>query len=225
MSYIIEPMRVEDIPEVMEIEKESFSLPWPASAYRRELRTPSINRYLVARHCTGPLPPPPEERDDNKRHFLSSLLPFAFHPSPSPSPYPIIGYGGLWLMIDEAHITTLAVKPEHRGHGVGELLLVGLIETAIEMNASWVTLEVRVSNYVAQNLYRKYGFKETGIRRHYYSDNGEDALIMWSDPVNSVSFQKVLQKLKTRLAEKLSKIETEAPPSPSESKSFEHPEH
>lgn len=218
-------MRAEDIPAVMEIEKESFSLPWPASAYRRELRTPNINRYLVVRHCTGTLPPLPQERGDGRRNLISSLLPFIFSPSPLPSPYPIVGYGGLWLMVDEAHVTTIAVKPEHRGHGVGELLFLGLIETAIEMGAAWVTLEVRVSNYVAQNLYRKYGFKETGIRRRYYSDNGEDALIMWSDPINSAGFQNELQRLKTKLEQKLSKAEAGATASPPESKSFEHTSH
>jgi [ribosomal protein S18]-alanine N-acetyltransferase len=222
MPYVVEPMRFEDIPVVMEIEKESFSLPWPASAYRRELNTPNVNRYLVARYVRGPLPKTTDHHSEGRKSFFSSLLPFFFTSSSAPSPYPIVGYGGLWLMVDEAHVTTLAVRPSHRGRGVGELLLVGLIDTAVEMAATWLTLEVRVSNHVAQSLYRKYGFKETGVRRHYYSDNGEDALIMWSDPITSAAFTNRFQRLKSELARKLADSGPETVTDLPESKSIEH---
>src|SRR4029077_19134450 len=86
----------------------------------------------------------------------------------------IVGYAGIWIMTDEAHVTTIASHPELRGQGIGELLLVALVHRAIEIGARWMTLEVRASNAVAQNLYRKYTFKEMGVRRRYYSDNGED---------------------------------------------------
>src|SRR5207248_2305380 len=90
-----------------------------------------------------------------------------------------------------------------RGRGVGELLLVALIHRGIEVGARWMTLEVRASNSVAQNLYRKYTFKEMGVRRRYYSDNGEDALVMWTDVLDSESFQAALDQNERKLAERL----------------------
>jgi [ribosomal protein S18]-alanine N-acetyltransferase len=91
----------------------------------------------------------------------------------------IIGYCGMWLIVDEAHITNIAVLPEYRGRKLGDALLAKVVETARDMGAKSMTLEVRVSNQVAQNLYRKYGFKNGGIRKGYYTDNHEDAIVMW----------------------------------------------
>lgn len=93
----------------------------------------------------------------------------------------IIGYGGMWLITDEAHITNIAVRADYRGRKLGEKLLRELQETARVMGANRMTLEVRVSNYVAQRLYEKMGFVSTGVRKGYYSDNMEDALIMWAE--------------------------------------------
>jgi [ribosomal protein S18]-alanine N-acetyltransferase len=90
-----------------------------------------------------------------------------------------IGYGGVWIVVDEAHITNIAVRPEYRGKKIGETLLKQLQNLAREKGAKTMTLEVRVSNHVAQNLYRKLGFKNGGIRKGYYTDNFEDALVMW----------------------------------------------
>jgi ribosomal-protein-alanine N-acetyltransferase len=95
----------------------------------------------------------------------------------------IVGYAGMWVVMDEAHITTIAVDPPLRGMGIGESLLIALVDRAIERRARWIQLEVRRSNVVAQNLYRKYGFRDVGVRRHYYSDNGEDAVVMWTGNV------------------------------------------
>lgn len=91
----------------------------------------------------------------------------------------VAGYVGMWLIIDEAHITNIAISPEHRGKGYGEQLLNELANLAIYMGMRAMTLEVRVSNRVAIQLYTKLGFEEAGIRKGYYSDNGEDALVMW----------------------------------------------
>lgn len=91
----------------------------------------------------------------------------------------IIGYCGMWLVIDESHITNVAILPEHRGKKLGERLMVAAIEAAQQQGAVMMTLEVRVSNDVAQNLYRKLGFKNGGIRKGYYTDDHEDALVMW----------------------------------------------
>jgi len=111
----------------------------------------------------------------------------------------IVGYAGLWLMVDEAHITTFAVLPEHRRRRIGERLLQRLFDIADEMGAEWLTLEVRVSNIGAQRLYEKYGFRRAGVRRRYYSDNNEDALIMWTDRIKDRAVRDMLAKLKRAL--------------------------
>jgi len=91
----------------------------------------------------------------------------------------IIGYCGTWVVIDEAHVTNIAIMPGYRGKKQGEALLRKLMSIAREMGARSMTLEVRVTNHIAQSLYRKLGFQNGGIRKNYYSDNQEDALIMW----------------------------------------------
>ena len=91
----------------------------------------------------------------------------------------IVGYGGVWLIIDEGHITNIAVEPQYRGQGIGNFLVEKLINICKDRGITNMTLEVRKSNIVAQSLYKKYGFKECGIRPGYYSDTKEDAIIMW----------------------------------------------
>jgi ribosomal-protein-alanine N-acetyltransferase len=114
----------------------------------------------------------------------------------------VVGYAGLWLMVDEAHITTFAVLPEHRRRRIGERLLLRLFEIAEVMGAEWLTLEVRVSNLAAQRLYEKYGFKRAGVRRRYYSDNNEDALIMWTDRIRERAVRDRLAALRQALDER-----------------------
>ncbi|MFC4324329.1 ribosomal protein S18-alanine N-acetyltransferase [Litchfieldia salsa] len=91
----------------------------------------------------------------------------------------VIGYCGMWLVMDEAHITNIAILPEYRGRKLGEALMVQVKKSAMSQGANRMTLEVRVSNSVAQSLYRKHGFTAGGIRKKYYTDNQEDAIVMW----------------------------------------------
>ena len=111
----------------------------------------------------------------------------------------IVGYAGLWLMVDEAHVTTFAVHPEHRRLRIGERLLQRLFEIAVVMNAEWLTLEVRASNLPAQQLYEKYGFRRAGVRRRYYSDNNEDALIMWTERLKDRAVKERVAALRKEL--------------------------
>ncbi|WP_219833943.1 ribosomal protein S18-alanine N-acetyltransferase [Paenibacillus sp. R14(2021)] len=98
----------------------------------------------------------------------------------------IIGYAGMWTIMDEAHVTNVAVREPYRGQGLGERLMVELQRTAVMFGSRRMTLEVRVSNSIAQRLYKKLGFEPSGIRPGYYSDNMEDALIMWAElPVSA----------------------------------------
>lgn len=140
---VVDPMRLDDVASVHEIERLSFATPWPAYAFEQELKGNRLARYLVAR--AG-------ER--------------------------IVGFAGIWLMVDEAHITTFGVHPDWRRQGIGRQLLLNLAELSLAIGARRMTLEVRVSNTGAQALYRTFGFDIVGRRPHYYTDDGEDALIM-----------------------------------------------
>ncbi|MGI6224769.1 MAG: ribosomal protein S18-alanine N-acetyltransferase [Peptococcales bacterium] len=98
----------------------------------------------------------------------------------------IIGYGGMWIILDEAHVTNIAIAPSYRGKRLGEYLLREMMVRALAKGAEKMTLEVRVSNTNAQKLYKRLGFKATGLRKGYYLDNDEDAIIMWVDLFESV---------------------------------------
>src|SRR5207244_2826751 len=111
----------------------------------------------------------------------------------------VIGYGGMWVIMDEAHITTLAVDPPHQGKKIGERLLQGLMEEAILHGASRATLEVREHNVAAQGLYRKYGFREAAIRKSYYTDNSENAVVMWADDIHDPAYSRRLRELRQEL--------------------------
>jgi len=93
----------------------------------------------------------------------------------------LVGYAGMWCILDEAHVTTIAVDPDFRGMGIGNRLLTALEERALRHGCRRMTLEVRASNHVAQRLYRRHGFRPCGLRPGYYTDNGEDAIVMWRD--------------------------------------------
>ncbi|MEB3223983.1 MAG: ribosomal protein S18-alanine N-acetyltransferase [Candidatus Sericytochromatia bacterium] len=105
----------------------------------------------------------------------------------------IVGYAGYWLILEEAHITTIGTDPTHQGRGFGERMLLHLIEHATRAEAKWLTLEVRVSNQAAIALYEKYGFTSLGRRRGYYHDNHEDALVMWTENIEMPAYKALLQ--------------------------------
>jgi [ribosomal protein S18]-alanine N-acetyltransferase len=111
----------------------------------------------------------------------------------------VVGYSGMWIIMDESHITTIAVDPDYRGRKIGEQILMAMLEESVRRGARRATLEVRESNTVAQNLYKKYGFIPIAIRRNYYSDNGENAVIMWVDDMVSAAYQQMMRDYKDRL--------------------------
>jgi [ribosomal protein S18]-alanine N-acetyltransferase len=203
MPYRIEPMRVRDIPEVIDIERDSFSMTWPANSYKRELEQNRMARYVVLRYDPAPDEPPFTRRVRDPRPFPLSLLPNPFERGTEGDDAPVVGYGGLWLMVDEAHVTSIAVRPEFRGRGLGQLLMLALFDIALQKESRWLTLEVRLSNAGAQNLYKKLGFREAGIRPRYYTDNNEDAVIMWSEELRTPEFKARLAALRQDLRAKL----------------------
>ena len=166
--YVLRRMRVDDVPQVMDIEKEVFPTPWPDFAYRDEItRNPLSHCYVLL--CQDEL----------------------------------VGYGCYWLLVDEAHISTLAVALDNRRRGYGEAILLSMIHRALEKHAKIITLEVRESNIAAQAMYRKYGFRIVGRRQRYYADNKEDALIMTVE-ARSTMFQSLIQDHGRSLAVRLS---------------------
>jgi ribosomal-protein-alanine N-acetyltransferase len=107
----------------------------------------------------------------------------------------VVGYAGMICYGDEAHVTTIAVDPVHQRRKIGTRLLSELIQTAIEMGARAVSLEVRVSNWSAQRLYTRFGFRPVGVRKGYYQETGEDALVMWADDVHTAEYERLLSSI------------------------------
>ncbi len=184
LPFRIEPMKPADIPEVVAIEQASYSMTWPRKAYDYELQQNDLAYYFVLRIA------PPQ---------LDGL---ATEPAAS-----IIGLGGFWLMGDAAHITTIAIHPHWRRLGLGEWMLITLLDQGQVLGAQVVTLEVRPSNQAALLLYQKYNFKQVGRRPRYYSDNGEDALILTTPPLASPDYQAMLSQRKSTLYQRLAKFD------------------
>lgn len=131
----------------------------------------------------------------SRQSFMNELLNHTGHYFAARGPEgKLLGYSGFWLIGEEAHITTLAVHPDYRRYYVGERLLINDVIAARRLGAEFVTLEVRVSNESAQKLYGKYGFRSFGVRRHYYQDNDEDALVLWTERLTSEVFLNLFKK-------------------------------
>jgi ribosomal-protein-alanine N-acetyltransferase len=192
LAYQVEPMQARDIQEVMAIERLSFATPWPMGAYRYEISRNPRAYYFVVR--------PQEEGaaqcEESRRGLLARFRSTDQRP-------PIVGYGGFWCSAREAHISTIAVHPRLRRKGIGQLILMAMIEKARSIGADHITLEVRASSLVAQSLYRKYGFQVVGRRRRYYSDSNEDAVVMAAQDVDRPPYLIHLQELQDRLVERL----------------------
>ena len=195
LPYTVQPMSVGDIDEVMLIDRQAFSTPWSHNAYHYEIERNDAAHYMVLRPRSADAVRRLETGWERVRRWLGAPT--------NHDHAPILGYGGLWLMYDEAHISTIAMRPDWRGRGLGELLLVGLVLKSMELNAQVVTLEVRVGNTRAQQLYRKYEFEVVGRRRKYYTDNGEDALLMTTPSLHDEGYQEHLVELGETLRERL----------------------
>lgn len=207
--FAVRPMEERDLGQAAEVEKDAFPTLFPSTSFRRELNN-KIARYLVlARRDEGgaadpglPPLPYPGSGSDNGRSPLGRMVRGAArriwrqrNPSWRPGEDFIAGFVGVWHVADEAHIVSIGVRTEYRGLGLGEALLLSAIERAIESDMRHVTLEVRVSNHVAQNLYKKYGFAERGLRKGYYTDNREDALIMTTPLILTETYRARLREL------------------------------
>ncbi|MFC1846136.1 ribosomal protein S18-alanine N-acetyltransferase [Chloroflexota bacterium] len=205
-NYTIRPMEDKDIPQVLDVDREAFPTQWPHPTYssmKHEIRN-RLAYYIVACRPNKITWETNENQSTNRtiwdkmRNLPYVLIngSFANEVLPPPSRDYIMGMAGFWLMAGEVHITTIGVRNTYRQQGVGERLLISIIDMAIPMKADIVTLEVRLSNEQAQKLYEKYGFANVGLRKKYYSDNGEDAIIMTTNPISSPSFKTHFEQLR-----------------------------
>lgn len=156
MNLLIRKMKVEDVPAAHEIDRLSFTLPWPERSMRFEVTDNPTSRCWVA------------EQDGR-----------------------VVGVLIFWMIVDEAHIATLATHPEFRRQGIAEQLLIAALEKAYAEGARSALLEVRAGNEAAQTLYRKYGFKAVGRRERYYKDNNEDAVLMTLSHLSLLSLHRL----------------------------------
>lgn len=204
MTLLLRHMRLSDIQDIIAIERRSFSTPWPARSYAYEIAESPYSYMTVLQRVNA-------ESTESGRGvpgFLKNIMRTA------PSQGAILGYGGLWKIMDEAHISTIASHPDARGSGYGELLLAAMVRKSIELEARYVVLEVRVSNTVAQNLYKKYGFEIYATKPRYYQDDGEDAFDMRLDIAKQAVVERVASlwgTLRERFAFTDSYTETERP--------------
>ncbi|MFH1647090.1 MAG: ribosomal protein S18-alanine N-acetyltransferase [Chloroflexota bacterium] len=208
MTYSIRRMVKDDLTQITEIDREAFPTQWPPANYRQELQN-QLAHYIVAWDDTKKVEVSPT-RPPRALSILRSWLRWLGRRRPRPDDPPprvfqqyIVGFSGIWVIVDEAHITNIAVRQAYQGRGFGELLLIATIDLARELHTRSMTLEVRASNTVAQNLYTKYGFAKTGVRHDYYLDNREDGVIMTTEDISSEAFQAKLKKLRKTLAGKL----------------------
>lgn len=215
MDVALRRMRAEDIPQVIDIEHEAFSPGWVGTQFRRELNSRHC-RFLVAYltggetniggvASSGVVTPPDATMWGRMVRGIKSAIGF---PDKNGSDS-LAGYVGIWFQGDQAHITEIAVRESLRGRGIGELLLIGTVRAAYEQGLEEVTLEARVSNFVAQRLYDKYGFNEMGIRKNYYADNREDAVIMTTDRIHTGAYREKFTDLQKRFFERYGEVRIE----------------
>jgi ribosomal-protein-alanine N-acetyltransferase len=164
MKFIVRKMMLEDVPAVIDLDHQSFSLPWPERSFRFEIMENPASRCWIA--------------DMNGK---------------------VVGMIVVWLIVDEAHVATLATHPDFRRQGIAKRLLSHALLQLIEEGARSSFLEVRESNFAAREMYRKFGYEETGRRRRYYSDNDEDAILM---NLNSLQPERLLLEDERSTADK-----------------------
>lgn len=202
MHYVIRPMRLGDVPQATQIDRECFPTQWPPPPYRSDLLFNRPARYLVAYERENRATAAEETERSPREHFLQWMRSFICTAEPPPTGQRIVGLIGFWRMAGEVHITTIGIRQAYRRQGIGELLLISTIDLALVQHAEAMTLEVRLSNSAAKALYEKYGFFKNGVRKGYYTNDREDAVIMTTDKLTSASFQSQFQQLKRAHAER-----------------------
>ncbi len=206
MSFLeLKPLKAEQLPAVVELDKLCFGGHWTLDGYRRELESTtshlltlclkSANVYHSIQSNYNPETPNNSQLSELTAQQSRALsLSGVATQTEAEIPSQLIGLGCFWSILEEAHITLLAVNPEYQNQGLGKLLFYGLLYLAHHQGLERATLEVRVSNQTALSLYKKFGFQEVGKRRRYYQDTGEDAVILWRNHLATAEFNKILME-------------------------------
>ena len=203
MPYYLRRMRREDVAQVTEIDRKAFPTMWPPANYRHELENRFAYYIVVCEEGRTVEEPEVEAIPEGGFFGVASRVRRLFNRDrffgnevPASGREYVAGFAGFWFMADEAHLASIAVREEYRRQGIGELLFISIIDLATELDANIITLEVRASNTAALSLYSKYGFIQVGLRRGYYTDDREDAVLMTTENITLASFQACLQQLK-----------------------------
>ena len=220
MTFLeLKPLTTEQLDAVVELDQLCFGGLWTRSGYERELDSPS-SQLLV-------LEAQPASKDSGYQGWSSEVLTqnsitadSLANPNHQNS---LIGLGCFWSILEEAHITILAVHPDYQRQGLGQLLLCALLRDAIQLKLEWATLEVKPSNQAARSLYQKLGFTEAGRRRRYYKDTGEDALILWRKGLQTLEFEETLTNCYRQVEHSLSLWDWQLSDSKESSNSKEQP--
>ncbi|WP_041225811.1 ribosomal protein S18-alanine N-acetyltransferase [Crinalium epipsammum] len=217
MSFLeLKPLKAEQLPAVVELDQLCFGGHWTLDGYRRELESSSSHFLTVCLSsksvdCKSQSNYDLETSNNSQSGQLTAQQSNALNSNSlgvatrteAEIPSQLIGLGCFWSILEEAHITLLAVNPEYQNQGLGKLLFYGLLYLAHQQGLERATLEVRVSNQTALYLYKKFGFQEVGKRRRYYQDTGEDAVILWRNHLATAEFNKILmawqQEIKANL--------------------------
>nr|WP_290227207.1 ribosomal protein S18-alanine N-acetyltransferase [Trichocoleus desertorum] len=197
MNFLdLQPLTSELLPATLVLDQLCFGGLWTLEGYQRELDSP--NSELVVLRTRAP-----QSSQASQAHqtLEKKQKPPALGPTDTPAA--LVGLGCFWAIVDEAHITIVAVHPDFQGQGLGQVLLYALLQKAQQRGLERATLEVRASNQPALLLYEKFGFREAGRRRRYYEETGEDALILWRGGLQSPEFAQALinwqHQVQTRL--------------------------
>ena len=180
-KLFFEQMKEQFLDDVLKIEEVSYGEHhWSKDSFRSEIKN-CVSNYVCA--CVS--------RCDSEVGDEPAMI----------NTTKVIGYCGVWNILEEAHITTLAVHPDYRGKKIAQALLVHVFESFYREKVKFVTLEVRVSNTPAIKLYEKFGFKSLGVRKKYYQNNNEDALIMWTNNIFSQEFKLLYNDIKAKITD------------------------
>ncbi len=189
----LQPLTEQQLPAVVELDQKCLGGMWKIDGYRREIDSPNSDLLIWKRETT------PKNQEQTEKFQIPTI---ELDESEEPLPE-VVGLGCSWAILEEAHITILAVHPDYQGQGLGQALLFALLVSAWERKLERATLEVRVSNQVAIKLYEKFGFQEAGCRKRYYQDTGEDALILWRNRLHYPQFEQTLSEWYQQMCSRL----------------------
>lgn len=212
MTFLaLQPLSTALLPDALALDQRCFGGLWTLDGYQRELESPNSELLVLVKEAEEVGGAEGEEKSKSGRATLmpqeqyvcsSPASPSSPAPLASPSA-PLLGLGCYWAILEEAHITMLAIDPAYQRQGIGQALLYALLASAHKRGLERATLEVRASNHAALSLYQKFDFREAGRRRRYYPDDGEDALVLWRGGIQTPQFSEHLKVWQQQIGDRL----------------------